>query len=260
MDRPAFIEVNGVSLRYQLSGSGPRTVVLLHEMSSFLECWDEIAPDLETDHLVLKYDARGFGLSEKVWPESFQQLAADLRGLLKALSIELPVTVVGSAMGGPAGLVYAATWPDEVTAVVALAPAINIPPVPADAPAPTLPSTMRQVVDARLDVLYNAVIRTPERLTKFRAMHQASHPSVTASTLKMMSSSDFHDILPKVRCPSLVVAAGLFAQRSPETIRQVADALPNARFEVLATDHIMTVQSPELVLPLLRDFLQEVEA
>jgi hypothetical protein len=36
-----------------VSGAGPRTVVLLHEMSSFLERWDEIAPDLERDHSVL---------------------------------------------------------------------------------------------------------------------------------------------------------------------------------------------------------------
>ena len=41
-----FIEVNGVGLRYELSGSGERTVVLIHEMGGSLESWDEVAPVL----------------------------------------------------------------------------------------------------------------------------------------------------------------------------------------------------------------------
>ena len=35
-----FIEVNGVGLRYELSGRGDRTVVLIHEMGGSLESWD----------------------------------------------------------------------------------------------------------------------------------------------------------------------------------------------------------------------------
>ena len=41
-----FIEVNGVGLRYELSGSGERTVVLIHEMGGALESWDEVVPRL----------------------------------------------------------------------------------------------------------------------------------------------------------------------------------------------------------------------
>jgi len=35
-----FIEVNGVRLRYELSGKGDRTLVLVHEMGGSLESWD----------------------------------------------------------------------------------------------------------------------------------------------------------------------------------------------------------------------------
>jgi 3-oxoadipate enol-lactonase len=35
-----WIEVNGTSLRYDLSGSGPTTLVLVHEMGGTLDSWD----------------------------------------------------------------------------------------------------------------------------------------------------------------------------------------------------------------------------
>ena len=39
-----FIELNGVGLRYELSGRGDRTLVLVHEMGGSLESWDDVAP------------------------------------------------------------------------------------------------------------------------------------------------------------------------------------------------------------------------
>ena len=42
-----FIEVNGTALRYELRGSGARTVVLLHEMGGALESCMLIKEDPE---------------------------------------------------------------------------------------------------------------------------------------------------------------------------------------------------------------------
>ena len=39
-----FVEVNGTALRYELSGSGASTLVLIHEMGGTLESWDLVTP------------------------------------------------------------------------------------------------------------------------------------------------------------------------------------------------------------------------
>ena len=39
-----FIELDGVGLRYELTGKGDRTLVLVHEMGGSLESWDDVAP------------------------------------------------------------------------------------------------------------------------------------------------------------------------------------------------------------------------
>ncbi len=61
----AWIEANGASLRYELSGEGSQTLVLVHKLGGMLESWDETMPALREKYRVLRYDQRGFGLSEK---------------------------------------------------------------------------------------------------------------------------------------------------------------------------------------------------
>jgi pimeloyl-ACP methyl ester carboxylesterase len=54
-----WIEANGASLRYDLSGSGPETVVLPHEVGGCIESWDDALPAFQRRFRVLRYDQRG---------------------------------------------------------------------------------------------------------------------------------------------------------------------------------------------------------
>src|SRR4030095_9276910 len=94
-----WIEANGASLRYALSGSGKDTLVLMHEAGGCLESYEDALPGPEKEFRVLLYDQRGFGFSEKVRELSFDTVVADLAGLLDALKITAPVYVAGCAMG-----------------------------------------------------------------------------------------------------------------------------------------------------------------
>src|SRR5258707_15460526 len=103
-----FIEVNGVGLRYELTGSGERVIVLIHEMGGSLESWDEVVPRLTAKRRVLRYDTRGAGLSEKVRGAlSIDTMVDDLAALMDALGITGKVALAGIAVGGalppPAG-------------------------------------------------------------------------------------------------------------------------------------------------------------
>jgi len=56
-----WIEVNGAALRYELAGSGDRTLVLVHEMGGTLDSWDQVLPAFLPGRRVLRYDTRGAG-------------------------------------------------------------------------------------------------------------------------------------------------------------------------------------------------------
>ena len=59
-----WIDVNGAALRYDLSGAGDPTIVLVHEMGGTLDSWDHVLPALSRGRRVLRYDTRGAGQSE----------------------------------------------------------------------------------------------------------------------------------------------------------------------------------------------------
>src|SRR5258708_13684324 len=122
-----FIESGGVGIRYELSGKGDRTLVLVHEMGGSLESWDDVAPRLAETRRVLRYDTRGAGISQKVRGElGIDTMAGDIAALLDALGISGRVALAGVAVGGAIALHFAARYPARTSAVAVGSPATGI--------------------------------------------------------------------------------------------------------------------------------------
>ena len=122
-----FIELDGVALRFALSGTGERTLVLVHEMGGSLESWDEVVPHVASSRRVLRYDTRGAGMSQKARGElSFATMAGDIAALLDALRISGKVALAGVAVGGAIALQFAGQYPERASAVIVGSPATGI--------------------------------------------------------------------------------------------------------------------------------------
>src|SRR5580700_4580023 len=112
-----FIELDRIALRYELSGRGERTLVLVHEMGGSLESWDEVAPKFAGSRRVLRHDTRGAGMSQKVRGVlGFETMADDIAALLDRLGISGKVALAGIAVGGAIALQFAARYPDRASA------------------------------------------------------------------------------------------------------------------------------------------------
>src|SRR6202040_4161 len=113
-----WIEVNGAGLRYELSGGGPSTLVLIHEMGGTLDSWQQGLGALNNSRQVLRYDTHGAGLSEKIHGAvTWDDMANDLKGLLDALNLG-KVAIAGIAVGAAIAVHFAAREPDRVAALV----------------------------------------------------------------------------------------------------------------------------------------------
>jgi 3-oxoadipate enol-lactonase len=262
--KTSWAEANGVSLRYELTGAGNNTLVLLHEMCMSLETWDLIMPELIKAHRVLRYDLRGFGLSEKIFGAvTFDNHVEDLRALLDALNIKGKVTLVGGAMGGAICLAFAATYPERVNGVVAMSPAAGVTaqrraPIMAEA-ARTDRSAMRAILDEQLIDIYPLSIRADEKRTAwFRGMQLATDPNSLAACLRMIAITDFSDYFKKITAPTLIIAAGLYPARPVESMQQMAQSIKGAKLEVLQTGHFIAAQSPEMLIPVLQRFFAQL--
>ena len=247
-----WIEANGASLRYELSGSGKDTLVLMHEAGGCLESYADALPGLEKEFRVLRYDQRGFGFSEKVRELTFESVVADLAGLLDALTITAPVYVAGCAMGADFAVGFAARHPARVAKLAVASPNIgsnaarNAPSV--ERAALVEREGIRSAMTASHERSYPEHLRARdrERFQRYQSRWVCNTPASFAASARMMSTVDLTPEYAKIQAPTLVIGAMHDTQRPPEKAQQVASAITGATYVLADTGHFMNLETPQL--------------
>ncbi|MFM0721696.1 alpha/beta hydrolase [Paraburkholderia strydomiana] len=111
--------VRGQTISYLELGDGPRTLLLLHGITSDASNWLSTMPALaQRGWRVIAPDQLGFGQSSKpsvpVRPRTLSDMVAPL---LDALGVDM-VSIVGQSMGGHVAGLFAAQYPERVEALV----------------------------------------------------------------------------------------------------------------------------------------------
>jgi 3-oxoadipate enol-lactonase len=261
-----FVDINGVGLRYELSGSGERTIVLVHEMGGSLDSWDEVVPRLAAARRVLRYDTRGAGMSGKIRGSlSIDTMADDIATLLDTVGIDGKVALAGIAVGGAIALHFAARYPQRTSAVVVGSPATS---VEADRKAAVLARVadieakgMAAAVEASMQNGYPEELRdNAARFTAFRARWLGNDPASYATIYRMLVNTEMHDELTRLSAPVLVIGGELDRVRPAAISEATAKTIPGARYRLLRTGHYMAVQTPELIADAITEFLKSVDA
>jgi 3-oxoadipate enol-lactonase len=248
-----FIELNGVALRYELSGRGDHTLVLVHEMGGSLESWDDVAPRFAESRRVLRYDTRGAGMSQKV------------RGELSLDTMAGKVALAGVAVGGAIALHFATRYNERASAVAVGSPATGIAP---ERRAAALERLARIEAAGMAFAVEDSMLNgyAPElrgdigRFERYRARWLGNDPASYATIWRMLAGADMQDELARLRCPVLVIGGSLDRVRPPPLAEAVAKAIPGARYIEVRTGHYMAVQTPELIFDCIDELLRTVDA
>jgi len=256
-----WIDVNGAGLRYEISGDGPTTLVLVHEMGGSLESWDQVLPLLRPGRRVLRYDWRGSGMSEKArGPLDFDLMAEDLAALLDTKGILQKFAIVGCAVGAGISLRFTCRFPTRVGAVVAMAPATGVSPDRREA---TLARIMRMeregpraVAEEGFAASYPLAVRhSAEEFRKFRARWLGNDQNSYAMISRMLLETRMEEGFGKIACPTLVLAGKHDGARPPDAVAPVAKLIPGAEYRVVDSGHFMAVQTPLLIAETINNFL-----
>lgn len=259
-----WIEVNGTSLRYDVSGSGPTTLVLIHEMGGTLDSWDQVLPTLNTCRVVLRYDTRGAGLSEKIkGTVTWDQMADDLAALLDTQRITGTVALAGIAVGAAIALHFAVRYPDRAAALVLHGPAAGVTEDrrqgTLDRAAAVEAGGMRSVVETSLANSYPPVVRhDPEVFADFRARWLANDPESFAAINRMLAAENIEHELAKIDCPVLVTAGRHDNLRPPSIIEPMSRQISGAQFLELNSGHFASIQTPGLMAQAIHYFLHAI--
>ncbi|WP_227497089.1 alpha/beta fold hydrolase [Planctomonas psychrotolerans] len=112
------LDVPGGSLYYEVDGhaSAP-ALLLIHAGVATLRMWDPVVPSLAGDHLVIRFDTRGFGGTTTDDVDFTNR--GDARALLDHLGIA-EVTVIGSSRGGQIAIDLTVETPERVRGLVTI--------------------------------------------------------------------------------------------------------------------------------------------
>ena len=121
--RENFILIENTRVRYVEAGAGP-AVVMIHGNAGSVDDFDfKSLGQLCRDHRVIAVDRPGHGKSDR--PDGSAALPVQTRMLHETL-VKLGVTcatLVGHSWGGALALAYALKYPNELSAIILLAPA-----------------------------------------------------------------------------------------------------------------------------------------
>ncbi|WP_170409632.1 alpha/beta fold hydrolase [Ruegeria arenilitoris] len=119
-----IVEVDGLPVHAVVMGEGPDVVLLHGSSGNTRDMTFALAPILAENYRVIVFDRPGLGYSASFNPdgETIEEQAEILQKAAAQLGADKPI-VAGQSYGGSVSLAWAVTRPDNISALVLIAPA-----------------------------------------------------------------------------------------------------------------------------------------
>jgi pimeloyl-ACP methyl ester carboxylesterase/DNA-binding CsgD family transcriptional regulator len=252
---------DGVRIAYATVGQGPPLVRVLGWFSHLVQEWETPLrrvryEALSARHLFIRYDGRGMGLSDRrVSDYSPEAQVRDLEAVIDAVGVER-FALYGDSQGGPTAIVYAVRHPERVSHLILYGSWARM--------SWLLDSEEgREEFDTSLTLMrkgwgsdvpahrqFFTGIFMPdadgEAIQSFNELQRISaSPEDAAALLSALRDIDVTELLPRVRVPTLVAHCRDDAAAPFEGGRELATAIPGARFLPLdSRNHALLPDEP----------------
>ena len=255
------VDINGITINYKIEGSGP-WVTLSHSLCCDLTMWDELAVALAPTFTVLRYDTRGHGgTSAPEGAYSFEQLTADVVGLLDALDIE-STHFVGLSMGGMIGQYLALSAPQRVNKLVIASSSSRIPPEAGPLWDERLRMAREQgcaaLVEGTLARWFTTEFRVarPDLTQRIGSLIASTPVAGYAGCAAAIRHLDITAQLGAIRAPTLVIVGAQDPGTPPAMSETITAAIPGARLEVISpASHLSCIEQAQTFNRLVTNFL-----
>jgi pimeloyl-ACP methyl ester carboxylesterase/predicted Ser/Thr protein kinase len=252
---------DGVRIAYALAGSGPplvKTANWLNHLEFDWESpiWRAVLEPLARRHRLLRYDARGNGLSDWDVPEfSVEVFVEDLETVVDAAGFER-FSLFGISQGCAVSIAYAVRHPDRVERMVLFggyAKGWSARDRPEEVEQREAMASLMEKGWGKDNPAFRQMFTslfipdaTPEQMKWFNDMQRISaSPQNAARLSRALGKIDVLELLPRVRTPTLVLHSRGDATVPFEAGRLLATGIPDARFVPLdSQNHLLLGQDP----------------
>jgi DNA-binding SARP family transcriptional activator/pimeloyl-ACP methyl ester carboxylesterase len=244
---------DGVHIAYQVLGHGDRDIVFVPGLMSHLELlWEDSGTAgffqrLATLGRLILFDKRDTGLSDRAPGDStLEERMDDVRAVMRAVGSARAV-LFGYSEGAPMSILFAATYPERVTALILGSAAARW------SPAPGYPcgqgseemfkalseiAAHRWGQGASIDWYLPSQAGSPHARQMFARFERlAVSPSAFLRMLTMIREIDVREVLPAIHVPTLVIQRLDDLINPPCHGRYLASRIEGARYFEQPGDH-----------------------
>ena len=261
------LAAGGVNVAYQVIGDGPMDLVFVPSAMSHIEVyWEEPAVArylrrLASFSRLIMFDKRGVGMSDRVQGSPMlEERMDDVRAVMDAVGSER-AAILGTSEGGAIGAMFAATYPERVSALVMLNAAIQCW-TDLDLSDPDVERMVGEYLTELNGTGYSLEQAAPSvaddpriRAWAGRVERLAGSPASTIAVLKMNVVFEVRGVLPAVSVPTLIIHRRGDQVVNVEQGREAAALMSNARYvELEGTDHLPFFEDPDTTLALIQEF------
>jgi class 3 adenylate cyclase len=272
MPETKYARSGDVHIAYQVFGEGDLDLVLVNGFTTHVELVWEHEParhfleGLGSFARVINFDRRGSGLSDPVADApTLEQRMDDVRAVMEAAGSER-AALFGISEGVTMSILFAATYPDRVSALVSsggMARSTEDVDYPWANPVDALMDSAFELVGpnwgqgAVLEEGAPSQWDNQETRAWWARMERASaSPGMLAALVQMFFDLDVRDVVPSVHVRALVLHRRYDRLVNVRNGRWLAEHLPNARYvELPGDDHVLWYQDPDRALGEIQEFL-----
>ena len=251
--RVRYARSGEIHIAYRVYGAGPRDIVMIPGTLAHLEVfwaipsYQQLLKRLTGFARVIMFDKRGQGLSDRVVAEqTMEERIDDVRAVMDEAGSR-SATIYGWSEGGPMSIMFAATYPERVTALILYGSFASV----KDKPwAVTREENEASLADIEkhwgegilLRINAPSATNDPAMVEWGCRLERASaSPGSIVALLRATYEIDVRHILPSVKVPTLVMhrtGDGLVPLASG---RYLAEQVPGAIYsEIPGDDHFVT--------------------
>jgi pimeloyl-ACP methyl ester carboxylesterase len=268
-----YAKSGDVNIAYQVVGDGPFDLIWVPGwISNVEESWEvpeyaHFLGRLASFARLILFDKRGTGLSDRVSEErlpTLEQRMDDVRAVLEAAGSE-QAAVFGASEGGNLSVLFTATYPDRVRALVlagAYAKRVWSPDYPW-APTREQREAEHEMLErewaGEMDVaeLAPSAAGDPALMRRIATFFRRSaSPGAAVALNRMNSELDTRAVLPTITAPTLVLHRVGDRNVNVEEVRWIASQIRSARYvELPGDDHLPWTGDTDALVDEVEEFL-----
>ena len=270
-----YAKSGDVHIAYRCTGTGPLDLVIVPGFVSHLEVtWEAPAVARMIERLgtfcrVIRFDKRGTGMSDRVPVATLDERMDDVRAVMEAAG-SARAAIWGVSEGGPMSLLFAATYPERVTALIlyaAFAKRLWSPDYPIGVPSLDRQAYLDLIerqwsADADVSIVAPSLAHDAWARERFAAARRMSaSPGAALELARMTTDIDVRHVLPTVRVPTLVLHRTTDLDVRVENGRYLAEHIPGARYvEFPEGDHLFNTGDTDALVDEIEEFLTGVRS